>query len=210
MQKRTKRIVALAVAGVCLFVGWRLVRTSTSDHETAGTKRLVNQVWIERMPEDSRDIVTHFVVLKHPQGRFGAVGASSQWRHMVEVFQWKLDGKRLTTFFPQDRVRARVDVETWQCKGEAPEPFELCLRVSSGDRSVVLYSRDEWRVRPHEVEASLREIEAATPELAGSLVEPTLPAAEADESDAVDLPEGSPLDSSEIRAMLAIEQLAKE
>jgi hypothetical protein len=195
MKQGSKKLIALAAAGACVFGAYKLWSWS-SDQETAGTKKLVNQVWIERVPADSRDMIGHLVVLKHPRGRFGAAGRSSQWRHLVEVFQWRLEGDRLTAFFPQDRVRTRVKVKTWRCEGEAPEPFELCLKLTAGDRSAMFYSRDEWEIRPRKLDASFDAIAADMPELAGTLESIELPAAE-DSSE----PTGS-VESSELLDLL--------
>jgi hypothetical protein len=106
-------------------------------------------------------MVGHLVLIEHPQGQFGAVGRSSQWRHFIEAFRWDLRGDELRLQFPQDRVEARVHARTWRCSGDAPRPFELCLEVRSGDRSRTFYSRDDWKIRPHDADA----LEAVTQEV---------------------------------------------
>ncbi len=132
---------ALLVAGAAL---WMAHRTD----QASGARLLVNRVWVERMPEDSRDVFGKLLVLETPDGKFGVVGRSSTWTHHYEVFLWRLAGDRLTAFFPQHAVRDRVKVRTWACEGEAPEPFELCLEVSNDRGRARFYSMRAWEVRP--------------------------------------------------------------
>lgn len=156
MAKTTAKVVGLALAGASVYGVWTLAQDG--DDELTGTRHVVNQVWIERAPQGPRDMIGHLVLLDIPEGRFGAAGRSSQWRHLIEVFQWGLEGSRLSVFFPQDRVKAQLRVRSWQCKGEAPEPFELCLEISNGRRSAMFYSLEEWRIDPDHVGESLAEL----------------------------------------------------
>jgi hypothetical protein len=165
MPKTTTKLLGLALAGAGVYGLWTMGQGLLGDDETAGTRHLVNQVWIERMPQGQRDMIGHLVLLDMPEGRIGAAGKSSQWRVMVELFQWGLEGDRLSVFFPQDRVKAQVSVRTWSCKGEAPEPFELCLELSNGRRKAVFYSLEEWHIDPDRAEASLADLRASHPEL---------------------------------------------
>ena len=55
-----------ALGGACL--DW------FSAEDTAGVKHFENQVWIERIPEDERDMIQHLVFINSKDGRFGAVG----------------------------------------------------------------------------------------------------------------------------------------
>jgi len=137
--------LALALASTVGF-GWWLA-SDDIPNEAASTERLVNQVWIERMPEDPRDMIHHVVMLDGSHGKIGAAGVSSRWRHRIEAFRWALEGDRLLAAFPQDRVRASFQVRTWRCAGEAPRPFELCLEIRHEKRSARFYSRDDWDVR---------------------------------------------------------------
>lgn len=174
------KLFVLALAGACAFGVWKLGDAVFADDEAQGTKHLTNQVWIDHMPADSRDMLTHLVVLDHRDGKFGAIGQSSTWRHMFEVFKWKLDGNQLEVYFPQESVRGRVGVKTWHCKGEAPEPFDLCLelRSPSGEKAV-MYSREDWKVRPHDMIDSLADIAEDYPQMAGVIEEVSEPQVEA-------------------------------
>jgi hypothetical protein len=149
MSKHRKVVISSILAGVCALGVWRMSGSDT-DAEVASTSHFANRLWIERMPEDERDMVAYLAALKLPEGRFGATGRASQWRQFTEVFRWALEGDRLRAVFPQERVRAEFRVRTWECRGEAPRPFELCLRISKGERSHVFYSMEEWVITPRD------------------------------------------------------------
>lgn len=166
-QNKTGRILlGLVVAGAGLAGTFALQRALSDDAETAAAKHAVNQVWIERLPADQRDMIGHFVLVDHKQGRIGAIGKSSQWRHFFELFQWGLEGDRLSVFLPQDKVKAQLQVRTWKCAGEAPEPFELCMELTSGRKSAKFYSRTDWVIEPHDVAGSIEGLVEESPELA--------------------------------------------
>ncbi len=156
---------ALAMGAVAALGFGTYTLLSPSDEDAAGTRDLVNQVWIERMPENRQDMIGHIVVLEKDGQQFGIIGRSSAWRHGLEIFGWRLEGSQLKLFFPQERVRGEVKVRTWKCAGEAPEPFELCAEFSNKQgRSVKFYSRTDWVVKDAE---SLGALSMETPELAG-------------------------------------------
>jgi hypothetical protein len=185
MSKHSNKLIALTLVGACSFGVWKLGSALLSD-ETQGTEHAVNQLWIDHMPRDDRDMITHFVMVDHPQGKFGALGHSSQWRHMVDVFRWKLSGSKLELFFPQDRARGEVQIETWECEGEAPAPFELCMKMTNKQgRSFMLYSREEWEINPRNVADALADIVDDEPKLGAVLG--TLDESAAEQADAIDL-----------------------
>lgn len=186
MAKMTAKLLTLALVGAGAYGAWSVGQGlfGDDDEEATGTKHLVNQVWIERMPKDQRDMIGHLVLVDMPEGRVGAAGKSSQWRVMVELFQWGLEGNRLSVFFPQERVKAQLGVRTWGCEGEAPKPFELCLEVSNGRRKAVFYSMEEWHIEPDRAEASLAELRETYPELGSvgqDVVIPMAPSGDDDE-----------------------------
>ena len=167
MAKTTTKLLGLALAGAGAYGLWTAGQSLFGEDEAAGTRHLVNQVWIERLPKNQRDMIGHLVLLDIPDGRVGAAGKSSQWRVLLELFQWGLEGDRLSVFFPQDRVKAQLSVRTWACEGEAPEPFELCLEISNGRRKAVFYSLEEWHIDPEHADESLAELRTSYPELGG-------------------------------------------
>ena len=184
MAKTTAKLLGLALAGAGVFGLWTLGQgLFGDDEETASAKHLVNQVWIERMPKDQRDLIAHLVLVDVPEGRVGAAGKSSQWRLLMEMFQWGLEDSRLSVFFPQDRVKAQFSVRTWKCEGEAPEPFELCLEISSGRRKATFYSLEEWHIDPDRAEASLAELRQAYPELGALAQDVVVPVAAGDDEE---------------------------
>ncbi|MFO7562072.1 MAG: hypothetical protein R6X02_05470 [Enhygromyxa sp.] len=168
MSNNRTKLIAFALVGACSFGAWKL--GSALLFEAQGTKHAVNRIWIDHMPRDDRDMITHFVLLDHPQGKFGALGRSSQWRHIVDVFRWQLDGGKLGLFFPQDRVRGEIEIETWECAGEAPAPFELCMKMTNKQgRSWTLYSREDWEIKPRSIAESFADIVDEEPTLAAVL-----------------------------------------
>ena len=171
MPDTSKRFIALAVVGLCGFGAWKLGTAALdwlSTDERAGVEHFENQVWIDRMPEDERDMIGHLVFVNSRDGRAGAVGRSSMWRHFVEIFLWNREGNQVRVYLPQERVRAEFKVRTWECEGEAPEPFTLCLEMTRGNRAAHFYSREEWVVRPHaEPDAQVAEVTGEYPALAG-------------------------------------------
>lgn len=172
MSKTMAKVVGLALAGAGVFGAWTLAQDG--EDELTGTQHVVNQVWIERAPQGPRDMIGHLVLLDIPEGRIGVAGQSSQWRHLIELFQWGLEGSRLSVFFPQDRVKAQLRVRSWRCEGEAPEPFELCLEISNGRRSTVFYSLEDWKIDPDRAAESLAELEL-DPALAKVIPEVSVP-----------------------------------
>lgn len=170
-KNKTGRILlGLAVAGAGIFGATALQRAvSDDDSDAASAKHAVNRVWIERLPTDQRDMINHFILVDHKQGRVGGIGKSSQWRHFIELFQWGLEGNRLSIFLPQDRVKAQLSVKTWKCAGEAPDPFELCMEISNGRKSATFYSRTDWVIEPHDVAGSIEDLVEEAPELANVL-----------------------------------------
>jgi hypothetical protein len=195
MAKST-RLLALALSAGALGVGSYYL-LSGDDDDAAGTKRLVNQVWIERLPENRRDMIGHLALIKHDRGRIGVIGKSSQWRHFIELFEWNLQGNKLKLHFPQDDRKLQVGVRTWDCRKEAPEPFEICLEISVKDRKRVYYSRRDWVIDPHDVDGSIADLTKASPELAPvleSVADDMVPAELDGEVDTTDeWPEGEAL-----------------
>lgn len=140
--------LAAVTAGVALTWTAFCPQDSTGGEDAvAATDGLVNRPWLNRMPTGERDTIFHLALLKHPKGRVGAAGHSSQWRHRIEVMRWRLKDGNLGVRFPQDGAKGELGVKTWKCGGEAPAPFDLCLEISNDDRVMTLYSREDWEIR---------------------------------------------------------------
>lgn len=148
MGARRRLILALVLGGVgtAAVQGFMWYR----DMKRNGTDRLVNQVWLERMPGDPKDMIRFFTAVESDGRRVGSAGRGSQWRTGWDLFVWRIDGEQLLVRFPQDETRARLDVRTWRCRGEAPSNFDLCLELRAGERRWKFFSRDAWRIRPRE------------------------------------------------------------
>ncbi len=181
MAKTTAKLLGLALAGAGAYGLWTAGQALLGDDESTGTSYVTNQVWIDRLPEGPRDMIGHLAMVRLPQGRFGGAGRSSQWRHVVEMFQWSLEGQRLALYFPQDEVKAKLTVRTWECEDEAPAPFELCMEISNGRRSATFYSRHEWHIEPKDAEGSLEALAAEYPALRSAIAEVSVPTPLSDE-----------------------------
>lgn len=142
-RSSSSKWIAVALVATAGFGAYELLGGEKQD----GLKQLANQVWIERLPQNDRDQIHHLVLVQEGRDRFGAFGRSSTWRHFVEIFMWQREDDRLTLHLPQDRVRIDLTARVWDCEGEAPEPFELCLELKGhGGRTAHYYSRHEWTI----------------------------------------------------------------
>ncbi len=169
MARTTRKFVALAVIGAGLFGTYKLGAAVFG--EEVAQVRLANQVWIERLPADDRDMIHHLVLVEDGSDRFGAFGKSSTWRHFVEVFVWKASGQTLALDLPQDRKRVDLGYKVWECEGKAPRGFQLCLELTNKNgRSATYYSRHDWRIDGTSPEA-LAALAEAQPQIAPLLEE---------------------------------------
>src|SRR4051812_37968408 len=138
-EKRSWRRVlflVLAAAGVVLYLGWDRFFA-----EITGVERLSNQVWIDHAPRNERDMVRHLILVEVANRRLGVTGEASRWRMRQDGLVWGLERNQLKVLFPQDGQRVAVQARTWRCEGEAPRPFELCLELKRGERTMKLFSR---------------------------------------------------------------------
>lgn len=161
--KATLIAVAVAAAGFGVYKlapKWLAKQSGEVEH-------LTNRVWVTGLPTESNDLVGHLVLLDHDKGQYGVRGQSSQWRRDTRIFQWNADGRDLAVYFPQNRKKGKAKVRTWECEGEAPAPFNLCLEVSSGRRQTVFYSRKAWTINTKRVDRSFNRIVKDEPALAG-------------------------------------------
>ncbi len=167
MARTTHKILALAAVGALALGTYKLGAAVFGD-DTVDIQRLANQVWIERLPKDDRDMIHHLVLIEDGRDRFGAFGKSSQWRHFVELFRWAREENRLTLLLPQERRRLDLGVKVWDCTDEAPAPFELCLELSNKNKTMRYFSRHDWSI---DGQRSLAELAVDQPELAAVLAD---------------------------------------
>lgn len=173
----TRKLAALAVFGALAAGSFKLGTALLGDADVSA-QRLHNQVWIERLPQDDRDMIHHLVLIDDEGERFGAFGKSSQWRHFVEIFRWAREGDRLTMLLPQERQRLDLGVKVWECAGEAPAPFQLCLELTNKRKTMRYYSRHDWSLDGASPDA-LAALVAQQPELA-KVIEMPAPVADLD------------------------------
>ena len=148
---------------------WGLSDWFAGDDEATSPRQAVNRVWLERLPKSKRDVVGHFVLLDRQSKRLGVGGASSQWRHDVELFRWALDRNRLEQDFPQTRSKASNTIKAGECD-DAPRPFTMCLDITGEDGKTQRYfSRREWKIKPRgDLGETMTELVEDHPELEGA------------------------------------------
>ena len=106
---------------------------------------LVNRAWADRMPKDKKDMVTWFVPLSVRSKQFGIAQRMSHYAFVGERFTYVRDGDRMTLTFQQSERKVPLTAKAYECKGKAPEPFDLCLDLKAGNEKATLYSRKGWR-----------------------------------------------------------------
>jgi len=136
---RSTRWLLVAAGG--LLAGWWLLGAR------AARERFANQVWIERVPRNERDMVWHFVPVEQRGKRLGAIGRGSRWRVVVDRFVWSRRGAQFEMRTPQNSCRSTLAVRSWECAGQAPRPFELCLELTGEGKTYRYYSRKDWVVK---------------------------------------------------------------
>lgn len=140
------RLVLLVVLGAGAWEVWHRFFD-----EDAGVRNLANQIWLDRLPRDQRDMVNAAVLIERQGRRVGVMARGSRWRSFNDGFVWRLEQNNVVRArFPQENKLYTVRVRTWACAGEAPAPFQLCLEVKRGDQTLRYYSRNDWVVRPRE------------------------------------------------------------
>jgi hypothetical protein len=148
MAKASPRYLRWLVLGLGAIAAWQI-----GGHffgQRTGPDKLVNQLWIERMPAGPRDMIWHLVAIERNGRRVGAIGRASRWRVFSDGFHWSQQGDTFSYHTPQNDCRGTVKARTWKCAGEAPRPFDLCLELEGGGKKYRYYSRSDWEIRPGE------------------------------------------------------------
>jgi hypothetical protein len=107
----------------------------------APTPSIKNQIWIDHLPEDDRDMFDLLAFISEdnedPEG-YGVEMRRSHWELSQKIFFWQEAGKDKTTLhFPQTNKSQTVPHRTWECDEKG---FELCLDFG-GKR---FYSFEDW------------------------------------------------------------------
>jgi hypothetical protein len=170
----------LLILGLSAILVWQGAEYFLS--QRARPDRLINQLWVERMPAGPRDMVWQFAAIEHEGHRLGAIGRISNWRVFIDRFLWNQKGDAFEVVTPQNNCRLSLKARTWKCSGQVPKPFELCLELESGGKKYKYFSREEWVIRPGGVVAPGIRFGAATVQTAllGQTTEPAGPATPAE------------------------------
>ena len=152
MPKSGTRKTALVMLGLGV-LGWMLWHRVFDGRREV--KWLVNQIWIERMPANERDMVWAGVLFQDGKDRAGVLAHGSQFRVHADVLMWRLEGDKLRTHFLQENKRYDFQARTWACEGRAPRPFELCLELKRGRQVLRFYSLNDWNIDSKELPAGL-------------------------------------------------------
>jgi hypothetical protein len=147
MAKGSWSLRRWALIGLLAMLAWQGA-TYFLDRKVARPEKLINQLWIERIPQGPRDMVWYLAAIEHDDHRLGVLGRSSRWRVFSDGFLWKQEGEQFSYVTPQNGCRGTVKARTWKCAGEAPKPFELCLELESEGKRYRYYSRNDWEIRP--------------------------------------------------------------
>ena len=138
---------ARSVVGLILIVIVLRWLACSPEAERGPTKYLTNRVWVNKASSGPRDVVFHLMLGSAAKKRWGLLLNASSFRFMGDRIFYRLDGNQLTMVVPQDDAKAKFKVRTWPCK-DAPKPFDLCLELRQGDRSVTLFSELKSRRMP--------------------------------------------------------------
>jgi hypothetical protein len=125
---------------------------------------LVNRGWVERMPKNTKDLVTWFVPLELHGKKFGIAERASHYAFAGERFTYTRSGDKLSLVFQQTDRKATINARAYECKGKAPAPFELCLDLSSGGAKATYYSKKSWKVPGKSAELPLFDLSPLDPE----------------------------------------------
>src|SRR5689334_5497402 len=121
---RLKKIILVAVV---IYIIWKFLSGLIGGADLRGGKYLTNRPWIENVPKNERAMTHAFFLLDKGKRHFGSVAYGSMYRVTLDTVEWKTEGDELTLNFLQEQTRAKFKVRTWECAGQAPEPFDLCL-----------------------------------------------------------------------------------
>ena len=139
-MSRVRIVGVLALMAGAAWVFW-----PESGPPDEGTRWLENRAWADHFPTSKKDVGRWFTPLHLARKRFGVLQAASHFQFSGERFLWKMTGKkRMQVYFQQSGRKTALDIRTWQCAETAPKPFELCMELRRGKRSVTLYSKKAW------------------------------------------------------------------
>lgn len=137
-----KRLRWILFVAFLLYVAWKIISGWLSGPDPKGPLNLANRPWFSAQLSDPRQPLRSLMLIE--RGHVGARTEGSAYQFTLSVARWQLDKDRLDLVLLQDEKRMRYTARTWACKGEAPEPFDLCLELR-GDAGVErFYSGIDW------------------------------------------------------------------
>jgi hypothetical protein len=140
-RRRLRKILLVAVL---IYVLWKLLTGLLGGAKGTSQEDLVNRIWMERMPKNEREEVHALFLLERDGQRAGFAAYGSRWRQRIDEALWSLENDRLTMVFPQEQITMVFTTRAWKCAGEAPDPFDLCLELRTGQETFRFYSVERW------------------------------------------------------------------
>jgi len=143
-QRRVRILPPLILVATSLAVATWFIKDPGPDStsEIEASEHLTNRVWINKMPKGHRDTVRSLAfVEKKKKKAFGVVQAASRWRLFREAFLFSKQGNKVVLKFPQENKKVTLDAKTFKCN---VKPFDLCLELKQGKRTLKLYSKKKW------------------------------------------------------------------
>ena len=113
-------ILAIIIIAIILLI-W-----SGTGTRTTGTDELADKIWVDRVPEEPRDLID--VMLFDTDHGFGILAKQSSFRLNMDFVEFEASGDTVRLNRLQEDRTTTHRVRTWECKdGEAPPDFDYCM-----------------------------------------------------------------------------------
>ncbi|MCG8416885.1 MAG: hypothetical protein MJE77_02935 [Proteobacteria bacterium] len=125
-----KRWLIFISIAVLVYAGWQYLDRdgeSSLDGVAAEDPALIfDRVWVDSKPAGPTDHVHVFMMLADVP--YGAFQKSSSYHGEFEIFEYRRQGDKVRTLFPQTESKKRFKYRVTTCD-DLP-PFDLCLELS--------------------------------------------------------------------------------
>jgi len=148
MTKEQKKILLiLALAAVFAYFWWTRERErSMVFAPDEGAKMLVNRMWVDHLPRGEREKYTGYLFSARTFGMHDS--AESIYRHLMELFYFKLEGAAVNFQFPHDDRRTSSSFTVERLR-DVRGPLDLKLTLKNdpqkGGEEGVYFSSSKWR-----------------------------------------------------------------
>jgi hypothetical protein len=148
MSKEQKKILLILVlAAVFAYFWWTREREKAMVFAPGeGAKMLVNRMWVDHLPTSPREKYSGYFFAVRGLGIHDS--AESIFKHLVELFHFKIDGTTMNFQFPHDDRSASSSFTVEKLK-DVRGPLDLKLTVQNdpqrGGETGVYYSSTRWR-----------------------------------------------------------------